>query len=297
MHHIEYLAPASHFVSTTPAPLIASLAFVAACTADKEAPRPDAATAPTLVTLTATDYAFEAPDTIAAGFTTFQLVNRGDQLHMAQLIKLEGGRTLDDFLAAYNEAFRTSGPRPTWATRLGGPGVADPRGRSNATHYLEPGSYAWICHMNVPDGMPHVVKAGMAKPFAVRARNRNAAPQSPPEASVVIRLVDYAFNISGPLAAGRHMIRVENVGAEPHEVGLLKLAPGKTMQDLEAWMADPQGPLPASSVAGISSLAANTDAYFEADLTSGGYVLLCLVTAPDGRPHTAHGMIQHFRIG
>jgi hypothetical protein len=250
-----------------------------------------------VVTLTATDYAFEAPDTIEAGFTTFQLVNNGDQFHMAQLIKLEGGRTLNDFLVAYNEAFRTVGPRPTWATRLGGPGVADPRGRSNATHYLEPGSYAWICLMNVPDGIPHVVKAGMAKPFAVRARSPEAATQTAPEASVVIQLVDYAFSISPPLTAGRHMIRVENAGAEPHEVGLLKLAPGKTIEEFEAWIQNPQGPPPANSIGGVSSLAANTNAYFEVDLASGDYVLMCLVTAPDGRPHTEHGMIQRIRIG
>jgi len=282
--------------ATAAAQLIAIVAFVAACAAGKEAPRTDAAAAPRLVTLTATDYALEAPDTIEAGFTTFQLVNNGDHFHMAQLIKLEGARTLDAFLVAYHEAFRTTGPRPTWATRLGGPGVADPHGRSNATHYLEPGSYAWICLMNLPDGIPHVVKAGMAKPFFVRVRKREAAPQTAPEPSVVIQLVDYAFSISPPFTAGRHMIRVENAGGEPHEVGLVKLVPGKTMQDFEAWMQNPQGPLPANSVGGVSSLAANAEAYFEVDLTSGDYVLLCLVTAPDGRPHTEHGMIQHIRI-
>ena len=279
----------------TPIRPIAILVLVAACNASSDAPGTDAA--PTSVTLTATDYAFDAPDTVAAGFTTFQLVNHSDQLHMAQLIKLEGGRTLDDFLVAYEEAFRTNGSRPTWATRLGGPGVAAPRGRSNATHYLEPGSYAWICLMNVPDGVPHVVKAGMAKPFVVRARNREAAPQAAPEPSVVIQLIDYAFSMSTPLTAGRHVIRVENAGAEPHEVGLLKLAPGKTLQDLEAWMQNPQGPPPANSVGGISSLASKTEAYFEVELSSGDYVLLCLVTAPDGRSHTEHGMIQHLRIG
>jgi len=54
---------------TTPVPLIAILSLVAAACAADEAPRTDAAAAPTLVTLTATDYAFEAPDTIAMGFT------------------------------------------------------------------------------------------------------------------------------------------------------------------------------------------------------------------------------------
>jgi hypothetical protein len=282
---------------TTPAPLIAILAFVAACTAGKEAPRKEAAAAPTPVTVTARDYAFEAPNTIAAGFTTFRLINKGEQLHMAQLIKLEGGRTLEDYIKAYSKAFRTMGPRPEWAKRVGGPGVAEPHGESNATQYLDPGSYAWICVMNVPDGIPHVVKAGMARPFAVQARDSRETPQTAPQATIVIRLVDYAFRMSAPLTAGRHMIRVENVGVEPHELGLVKLAPGKTMQDFQAWMQNPQHQLPANSLGGVSALATNAEAYFEVDLRSGDYVLLCFVTAPDGRPHTEHGMIQHIRIG
>jgi hypothetical protein len=162
---------------------------------------------------------------------------------------------------------------------------------------LEPGSYAWICLMNLPDGIPHVVKAGMAKPFTVRARNTVAPPQTAPEADIVIQMVDYAFSVNAPLTAGRHLIRVENLGVEPHEVSLVKFVPGKTMQDFEAWMQNPQSAPPVNSVGGVSSLATKTEAYFEVDLTSGDYVLLCLVTAPDGRPHTEHGMIQHFRIG
>jgi hypothetical protein len=275
--------------------LVAPLILVTACSAGRDTPR--TAAAPPVITLTAVDYAFEAPDTIEAGFTTFRLVNHGSQLHMAQLIKLEGGRTLDDFLVAYAEAFRTTGPRPPWAPRSGGPGAADPGGGSNATQYLEPGSYAWICIMNVPDGIPHVVKARMAKAFAVRAASGEAAPRAAPEASVAIRLIDYTFSISGLLTVGRHLIRVENAGAEPHEVGLLKLAQGKTMQKFEAWIQNPQGPPPANPVGGLSSLAPNLEAYFEVDLTPGDYVLLCFVTAPDGRPHTEHGMIHHMRIG
>jgi hypothetical protein len=72
-----------------------------ACTTGNETPRSGPAAAPTAVSLTTTDYAFEAPDTIPAGFTTFRMVNNSEQFHMAQLIKLESGRTLDDFLQAY----------------------------------------------------------------------------------------------------------------------------------------------------------------------------------------------------
>ena len=277
-------------------PPVAMVALLASCAGGREPSHSAASAPPAAVTVTATDYAFQAPDTIDAGITAFQLVNGGEQLHMGQLIRLDGGRTLDEFLVAYEEAFRTSGPRPTWAVRLGGPGAAEPHGRSNATHELEPGSYAWICLMNVPDGIPHVVKARMARAFTVRDRGPEAPRQVAPEADVVIRLTDYTFALSGPLTAGRHVIRVENAGAEPHEVALVRLAPGRTLQDLEAWLQAPQGAPPVSPSGGVSSLVTGAVAWFEATLTAGEYVLLCFVTAPDGRPHTAHGMIHHVRI-
>ncbi len=280
----------------TSARLIAIVVSAAGCTPGEEPARTGAATAPAVITLTATDYAFEAPDSIPAGFTTFRLVNRSEQFHMAQLIKLEAGRTLADFLPAYGQAFRTAGPRPEWATRLGGPGVAEPHGEAAVTQHLEAGNYAWICLVNPPpDGIPHVLK-GMAHPFVVLADSA-AAARTAPEAAVVIRLADYGFSVSAPLTAGRLMIRVENTGAEPHELGLVKLAPGKNRRDFEAWLENLEGPPPASLAGGVASLAAAKEAYFEADLTPGDYVLFCLVTAPDGRPHTAHGMIQQVHIG
>lgn len=276
---------------------VPALLCLTACSGARAMPRTVATPAtPPVVILKAVDYAFEAPDTIDAGITTFRLVNRGSQLHMAQLMRLEGGKSLDDFLEAYTEAFRTTGPRPPWAPRYGGPGAADPGGISNATQQLEPGRYAWICIMNVPDGIPHVVKARMAKAFVVRPRNAAPAPRTAPAATLRFQLVDYAFRITGPLAAGRQVIRVENAGTEPHEVALLRLAPGKTMEDFQAWTQNPQGPPPGSAVGGVSSLAPRLEAFFEADLTAGEYVVLCFVTAPDGRPHTQHGMIQHLRI-
>ena len=277
--------------------LIPGLLWVTACSAAREMPRTTAVPAtPPVVILKAVDYGFEAPDTIEAGVTAFRLVNEGTQLHMAQLIRLEDGKSLDDFLVAYAEAFRTTGPRPPWAPRYGGPGAADPGGSSNATQYLGPGRYAWICVMNAPDGIPHVVKARMAKAFVVPAHRAAPAPRTAPAATLRLQLVDYAFRITGPLKAGRQVIRVENAGTQPHEVALLRLAPGKTMEDFQSWMRDPQGPPPGSSVGGVSSLAPRPEAYFEVDLTAGEYLVLCFVTAPDGRPHTEHGMIQHVRI-
>jgi len=38
------------------------------------------------------------------------------------------------------------------------------------------------------------------------------------------------------------------------------------------------------------------ESFFEADLSPGDYVLLCMATAPDGRSHIEHGMVRQFRI-
>ena len=68
------------------------------------------------------------------------------------------------------------------------------------------------------------------------------------------------------------------------------------MHDFEAWARNPRGPAPANSIGGVSSMTTGSDGYFEVDLTPGDYLLLCFVTAPDGRSHVEHGMIQHIRI-
>jgi hypothetical protein len=254
---------------------------------------------PSVTTITARDYTFQTADTLAAGWTTFRLVNQGTQPHMGQLIRLGPGNTLGNFLKTYSEAFRTRGSRYEGVKRLSGPGVAAPQQTSNATLHLEPGNYAWICLFNLPDGIPHVVGHGMARSFVVRAADGSPAPLTAPKADLLIRLVDYAFRLSAPLKAGRQTIRVENTGSDSHELGVVKLAPGKTIEDFKAWMQHPEQGLSEKTMTisgGVTGLAPGAEAYFEADLTRGEYLLLCFVTAPDGRSHVEHGMIQQIHV-
>src|SRR5258705_14016118 len=74
-----------------------------------------------VVTVHATEFAFDAPKTIAAGMTSFKLVNDGKQLHHLQIMKLEQGKTLADLQAALK-----AGPPPAWLGAVGGPHAAPP---------------------------------------------------------------------------------------------------------------------------------------------------------------------------
>src|SRR5574341_880704 len=58
----------------------------------KETARPG----PNRVAIIATEYAFQAPDTIPAGLTTFRLINHGQEIHHAMLMRIGEGKTLAD---------------------------------------------------------------------------------------------------------------------------------------------------------------------------------------------------------
>ena len=290
--------------------LIGSIAFLPACTDGDEAARAETtAAAPNVVSLTAAEYAFGAPDSIPAGWTTFRLANHGEEVHYGHIVRLDSGRTVRELVDAYAEAIRTSGPRPKWVTRFGGPGGTAPGDSSTVTQYLEPGSYVWICPVEDSSGAPHFGK-GEFKPFVVHAADPAiAARAAAPEADVAIRLEDYSFALDTPLRAGRYTVRVGNAGVEPHDLVLMKLAPGRSAEDIRTWLnperarrADRASEPPpsleslASVAGGIAAIRSGMDVYFEANLTPGEYVLVCMTTAPDGRSHIEHGMIRQLTV-
>ena len=113
---------------------------------------------------------------------------------------------------------------------------------------LEPGNYAVVCFVEGADHVPHFAK-GMMRPLTVTASPN--ANMTEPNADVTLTLSDYTFTLSKPLVAGKQMIKVENAAAQPHEVVLVQLAPGKTIQDLGKWVIDMKGPPPGKPIGGI----------------------------------------------
>jgi hypothetical protein len=177
---------------------------------------------------------------------------------------------------------------------VGGPNPAEPGKTISGTSVLAPGNYVVICFIPSPDGAPHVAK-GMVRPFTVTGTSTAATLPAVPD---TIKLVDYGFQSSRPLRAGPHTIQVENVGPQEHELVLIKLAPGKTVQDFAGWAEGGlKGPPPASAVGGVAGLAKGLSAQFTADLTPGEYGLICFVPdIKDGKPHLVHGMMTQFKV-
>src|SRR5687768_16853272 len=113
---------------------IVVITALAGCSGEDEATtKKSAVAAPHAVSLSATEYAITAPDTVPAGWTTFRLANHGNEIHYGHIVQLDEGKTVPEMVNAYAEAIRTSGPRPKWVKRFGGPGGVVPGDSSSVT--------------------------------------------------------------------------------------------------------------------------------------------------------------------
>jgi hypothetical protein len=272
-----------------------SVIALAACErASQETPdttqAPAAATgAPNEMTIMASEFAFDAPDSVPAGMMKVNLMNHGGELHHVIFVHMDSGHTQEElFKEMVGEKL------PAWAHVAGGPNSPPPGGTTETTIDLMPGQYVLICVIPSSDGVPHVAK-GMVRPLRVTPATRPSAP--PPNADVTVSLSDYTFTLSAPIMAGRRTLRVDNVAEQPHEIVIAKLEAGKTPQDVATWALKPQGPPPGVPMGGTSFQPKGVTNYVTVDFTPGDYALLCFIPdAKDGKPHVAHGMMKQIKV-
>jgi uncharacterized cupredoxin-like copper-binding protein len=132
----------------------------AAATPEEEIPSGD-------VSYFGTEFAFEGPETIGAGETTFTLDNQGEQQHMLVMVELLDGKTNEDVIA-YLEEFGAEGKPPKWAKEVKVEAFAKP-GKSDTAKPVEltPGTYSMLCF--IPDKetkKPHAL-LGMTRELTV----------------------------------------------------------------------------------------------------------------------------------
>jgi uncharacterized cupredoxin-like copper-binding protein len=244
------------------------------------------------ITIKTSDYAFEAPAKVEAGLVSINLINEGQEPHHAQLIRLNEGVTLEQFQGAMQES-----PEAALAliTLAGGPGVIDPGHSQQVVVELTPGQYVLVCFVPSHDGMPHLAKGMMATMEVVAGDSVADAPEI--KADATIKLLDFSFALPAQIKAGPQIWKVVNEGAQAHEFALIKLAEGKTMADVSAFMESPHGLPPFEDAGGLQAIAPGAAGWVSLDLQPGNYVALCYVPDPaTGHAHLALGMVMPFSV-
>ena len=274
---------------TTRAVLVAACLAVclAACAPGTDAPT---SSAPQVIRVIATDYAFEAPDTVAAGLVTWQVENNGEEGHHLIVYRIDGGQTVDDALAqvAIDQAW------PDWLVSMGGPeGTEDPDLGGGFTMRLEPGQYLLVCAIGHPEGNTHAAH-GMVHPFVVTGQ---PGDQADPVATDTIRMIDFAFAIPDTISAGDVRFLVLNEGMQRHHMVMEQVPDTAGMAQVLADLTSAEIPPGYRSVGGFTSMAPGGRGWYEVNLVPGRYLTGCLITDPaTGRPHHELGMVRLIEV-
>ena len=245
-------------------------------------PAHDAA-ANTLV-VTAYEYAFLAPEQVPGGAVTVRLVNRGRSGHQAIFLRLDDSSSLVRVMRSLvADTAHTTGVRG-----VGGIENANPGDSSETILVLRPGRYVIVCAYN-GDGHAHV-SMGMIRPLTVTAEAMNANSRLP-VTPVTVRLTDYHIALSGPLHAGRQLVRVENDGSQRHHLSIMRFVGSTSLEELDKWDGKSK-PAPIETVSGGTTvLDAGQASVVALELRPGRYLLECVLSNDaKSKPHYMLGM-------
>lgn len=240
----------------------------------------------------ATDFSFQGPSSFPGGWQTIRLINQGQDFHQIQFLKLPSGKSADDFRQALKaKKYRQI---PSWVERFGGVNSVSPGTEASVILNLVPGNYVLICGIPDVEGRAHVVH-GMISAVSVTP---TLSKSSPPLADVTISGGDFSFAIKGPLTPGPHLIQFKNVGAQAHEVLVLKLQPWASTQSFLKTYRPGGAPNPTGeTIGGVVGLDPGLVSYIPLDLEVGRYGLLCFLRDPaTGAPHFVKGMWFDFEV-
>ena len=256
---------------------------------------------PPVVEVKAIDYAFQAPDSIPSGWTTFRMINEGSEHHHFHLYRLPEGKTGKDFRDAAvepvdsvfsllqkgvidsSEARRAIAKGTSaWARRSrlakrGGVGAVAPGRTGQVTVELEPGQYVMNCLIPTPEGAPHFT-LGMVRGITVTDVSTRATA---PSYDTTLRASGKSLGLEGDLKAGMNTIRfvIDEVPGEVRDstyTAWLTRLDTDTDLDAIAQAIQQEGKMPPAAhfVGGFEYLPVNRTAYFTVDLSSGRYGLV-----------------------
>jgi hypothetical protein len=261
--------------------------------------------------ITATADAYEGvPAETAAGRYVVTLTSAmgADASAGIEFLMLPEDVPFDDFMTEMNESLdNTEGP-PEWyyQTYHAGGLTADPESTSQGIFDLRPGTYVVWSAGDIEASQPPVE-------MTVTGEAATPAAAAEPAAGATVTMFEYGFTVDGQLVPGPQLLKVANVGAQPHFMILVQpnepVTKEKVSMLLEAEMAGTPT-ADAAAAAGVSNpdewgfaeyagtISMGATEWIAADLEAGTYILVCFV--PDiesGMPHAYLGMVDVVTVG
>src|SRR6266516_2570473 len=185
-------------------------------------------------------------------------------------------------------------------TFFGGANALKPGQSQEVILNLTQGNYVAVCVISGADNVPHFMK-GMITQFTVSGAATTQV--QPPKEDGTILLKDFSFVLPQSLPSGPVTLKVTNQGPQAHEMDIVKLTQGKTIEDLKKLLNSPsasqEGPPPSwiEDAGGMAGLQLGSSAWIKLNLQPGNYAALCFFPDPKTcQPHFMKGMIGSFKV-
>jgi len=241
--------------------------------------------------------AIAGPDTIEAGMTEITLKNSGKGTHDAQILRVEGDRTVDEVLSNSTDG-KEGAPIPEWISGGGGLGTTAPGKSATVTQVLEPGTYYVIDTESGQGSEKQNSRLGGVAKFEVTGEQSTAEL---PETDATITAKDFSFETSG-IKAGANRLTFANDGQQLHHLIAMPLTKGATIAQAKKFFTsegESGGPPPVDFEGGVGTavIDGGEAQVAELDFKQGKYALVCFITNRDGGPpHVAMGMIDELDV-
>jgi hypothetical protein len=238
-------------------------------------------------------YVIDGARSVPRGAIRFVLTNRGKTERGAEVVAVAGDHGVDEAFAALIKV-REGAPIPSWLRWAGGLGVIRPGQRGSFTIELGPGRY-YVIDRSFEGNRATLSKLVARAALDVAQQDR---PAPLPAAAASLTATEYRFQARG-LTAGRHTVRLENAGKQPHNFVLSPIRAGKTLEDVAKYVEHDSGPPPVDvereTISGV--LEGGTRQDLPLDLEPGRYALLCFASdRAGGPPHVAKGMLNEVTV-
>lgn len=229
-----------------------------------------------------------APATARPGWVRLR-VSEDSTPHIVVAFRLPATAS-DADLAAFRAAVDTTPITPSPGVAIGG---AEIGAQGDVIVQMIPGRYLLACLTRGEDGHRHL-QAGEFAILTIPPATVADSSVIAPRATQVIGLVDFAYVGPEQWTAGEQLVRVENTGTQDHQLRLVRLREGASLQ---TWMAAENPDSVGTVVAGMARVGPGEAAYLPVDLTPGDYVAYCLVAdRATGRPHIMLGMLRSIQV-
>jgi hypothetical protein len=222
------------------------------------------------IRIIADDSGLEAPTRISSGTRHILFENHGKEIHEVMFVKLPNGMTAAEYLAQVKagELF------PKGALDFSGAGLTSPGEGTELWLQLEAGEYVLICWHHPRVSVRAISVAASGDP-----------DDTPPKEDGTLKLVDFHFDLSGPVRKGPRVIRIETI---------------------KRWYAqdDLEGAPPAIALGVVlDSHDTRRSVWLRKNFVPGRYVLHCAMPMPNdaksGEHHPTHadaGMVTTFEV-